>query len=159
MPLPLQCPLQKSSSLSKAGNNVWALPLSALTAGLRNLGLSQFKPKELLALESEMQAWHTQSPLVQSGKDSALRAKASVDRVLRLAGEYSDHLMQIYSPPSSDLGKGLGIEPHMSSVFGESEVRSSVAFQVSRLASFLSRALREAGKSKSERWLTRGGAS
>lgn len=134
----------KSSPLSKAGNNAWALPLSALTAGLRNLGLSQFKPKELLALESELQAWHSLSPLVQSGKDNALRAKASVDRVLRLSGEYSDMLMNIYTSPSSDLGKGLGIASHMSSVFGESEVRSSVAFQVSRLASFLSRVLREA---------------
>ena len=60
----LQCPAHLPPSrhmqggaapLSKAGNQMWALPLSALTAGLRNMGLSQFRTKELLLLENELQ--------------------------------------------------------------------------------------------------------
>ena len=41
--------------LSKAGNQQWAVPMAALTSGLRNLGLSQFAAKELFALENELQ--------------------------------------------------------------------------------------------------------
>ena len=44
-----------SLPLSKAGNQVWAGPLAALTSGLRNMGLSQFRAKELLLLENELQ--------------------------------------------------------------------------------------------------------
>ena len=46
-----------SLPLSKAGNQVWAGPLAALTSGLRNMGLSQFRAKELLLLENELQVW------------------------------------------------------------------------------------------------------
>ncbi|KAG1668382.1 hypothetical protein FOA52_004892 [Chlamydomonas sp. UWO 241] len=130
-----------AQTLSTAANTVWALPLSALTAGLRNLGLSQYKAKELLALENELQAWHAAAPLVSS-KDTALRAKASLDRILRLSAEYSDALMGVYAIPAAALGKALGVPPHMATVFGEAEVRSSVAFQVSKLAALLTKALR-----------------
>ena len=34
---------------------MWAGPLAALTSGLRNMGLSQFRAKELLLLENELQ--------------------------------------------------------------------------------------------------------
>ena len=52
----LSRPVQGGAApLSKAGNQMWALPLSALTAGLRNMGLSQFRTKELLLLENELQ--------------------------------------------------------------------------------------------------------
>lgn len=57
------------------------------------------------------------APLVQSGKDNALRAKASVDRVVRLAAEYSDALMKVYAQPAAELGRGLNVPPHMASVF------------------------------------------
>lgn len=63
------------------------------------------------------QAWHTMAPLVQSGKDNALRAKASVDRVVRLAAEYSDALMKVYAQPAAELGRGLSVPPYMASVF------------------------------------------
>uniref|UniRef100_A0A7R9VQR9 CBM20 domain-containing protein n=2 Tax=Chlamydomonas euryale TaxID=1486919 RepID=A0A7R9VQR9_9CHLO len=131
-----------AEALAKSDNDKWALPLSALTAGLRNLGLSQFKAKELLALENELQAWHSAGPLTSGGKETAMRAKASLDRVLRLCGEYSDALMRVYSKPAADLGRALGVPPHMASVFGESETRGSVAFQLSKLAALLSKALR-----------------
>lgn len=53
--------------LPKAGNLQWALPLAALTCGLRHMGLSQFAIRELLMLESELQIWHSTCPLVRGG--------------------------------------------------------------------------------------------
>ena len=38
--------------------------------------------------------------------------------MLRLAAEYSDSLMRVYGTPAADLGRGLGVPPHMSAVFG-----------------------------------------
>ena len=128
---------------------MWALPLSALTAGLRNMGLGQFRAKELLLLENELQvmgndsigtfqksiarqlsssrfhrlssqghhltapispfispapqAWHNASPMVSSGRDNALRAKASIDRCLRLAADYSDSIMMVQGVSGKDV--------------------------------------------------------
>lgn len=59
--------------LAKAGNSQWALPLAALTSGLRHMGLSQFAMRELLVLEGELQKWHATAPLVRAGADSPNR--------------------------------------------------------------------------------------
>ena len=80
--------------------------------------ISPLLPPLKLAPPLPPQAWHDSAPLVSSGKDNALRAKASLDRVLRLAAEYSDSLMRVYGTPAADLGRGLGVPPHMSAVFG-----------------------------------------
>eukprot|EP00195_Chlamydomonas_chlamydogama_P004953 CAMPEP_0202902464 /NCGR_PEP_ID=MMETSP1392-20130828/16864_1 /ASSEMBLY_ACC=CAM_ASM_000868 /TAXON_ID=225041 /ORGANISM="Chlamydomonas chlamydogama, Strain SAG 11-48b" /LENGTH=1205 /DNA_ID=CAMNT_0049589227 /DNA_START=175 /DNA_END=3794 /DNA_ORIENTATION=- len=130
-----------AGKLARSNNQVWAIPFAALTAGLRHLGLSQFNGRELLSLENELQAWHSSTPLVET-REAALRAKASVDRVMRLAGEYSDAVMRVFDSPAARLGNALGLPPHMANVFGESEVRSSMAFQVSKLATMMSKALR-----------------
>ena len=115
-----------------------------------------------ILLPTPSQAWHNASPLVSSGRDNALRAKATVDRVLRLAADYSDSVMkvgkggegggcnmvsvislllvllglylspavlilirpippQMYCSSAADLGKGLGVPPHMATVFGGKE--------------------------------------
>ena len=80
--------------------------------------ISPLLPPLKLAPPLPPQAWHDSAPLVSSGKDNALRAKASLDRVRRLAAEYSDSLMRVYGTPAADLGRGLGVPPHMSAVFG-----------------------------------------
>ncbi len=56
--------------LAKAGNSQWALPLAALTSGLRHMGLSQFAMRELLVLEGELQRWHATAPLVRARTES-----------------------------------------------------------------------------------------
>lgn len=38
--------------------------MAALTSGLRQLGLSQWNIRELLAVEAELTAWHSAAPLV-----------------------------------------------------------------------------------------------
>ncbi|KAG2494284.1 hypothetical protein HYH03_007637 [Edaphochlamys debaryana] len=129
--------------LPSANNLQWALPLAALTSGLRNIGLSLFNVRELLVLENELQRWHGAAPLVEN-RECALRAKATLERALRVATEYSDAVTDVYSAPAATLGRALGLPPHMGNIFAEAEVRSSMAFQVSKLAAMLARALRAA---------------
>ncbi|KXZ48402.1 hypothetical protein GPECTOR_28g809 [Gonium pectorale] len=131
------------SKLHRANNLQWSLPLAALTCGLRHLGLSLFNTRELLVLESELQRWHATAPLVEN-KECALRAKASLERALRVATEYGEAVSEVYGSTAATLGSALGLPEHMGAVFAESEVRSSVAFQVSKLAAMLARALRTA---------------
>ncbi|KAG2449840.1 hypothetical protein HYH02_005363 [Chlamydomonas schloesseri] len=131
------------AKLPKATNLQWALPLAALTSGLRHMGLSLYDTRELLVLENELQRWHSTSPLTET-RDAALRAKATLERALRVATEYSDALTDVYGQPAAALGRALGLPEHMGAIFAEAEVRASMAFQVSKLASMLARALRTA---------------
>ncbi|GFR50578.1 hypothetical protein Agub_g12852 [Astrephomene gubernaculifera] len=132
-----------ASKLPRAPNHQWSAPLAALTCGLRHMGLSLYDTRELMCLENELQRWHGLCPLVET-RDAALRARATLDRVLRVAGQYGDAVAGVYGSPARQLGAALGLPEHMGAVFAESEVRSSVAFQVSRLAALLVRALRAA---------------
>ncbi|GIL76478.1 hypothetical protein Vretimale_6018 [Volvox reticuliferus] len=132
-----------ATKLPRASNLQWALPLAALTSGLRHMGLSLFNTRELMVLENELQKWHSTCPLVET-RDAALRAKASLERALRVATGYSDLVSEVYGNPAATLGRALGLPEHMGAVFAEAEVRASVAFQVSKLAAMLARALRTA---------------
>ncbi|KAG2437888.1 hypothetical protein HXX76_005505 [Chlamydomonas incerta] len=131
------------AKLPKATNLQWALPLAALTSGLRHMGLSLYDTRELLVLENELQRWHSTCPLTET-RDAALRGKATIERALRVATEYSDALADVYSQPAAVLGRALGLPEHMGGIFAEAEVRASMAFQVSKLAAMLARALRAA---------------
>lgn len=124
--------------------NAWRMAAGAMVQGLRQLGLSGFATKELLVLENEVESWLAAftSGGVQAQRENALRGKACAERVQRLASQYSDLVMSVYQEPSKRLGWALGVPEHMARIFGESEVRASVAFQVSRLAGLLSKALR-----------------
>ena len=147
--------------------------------------------------------------MASSGRDNALRAKASIDRCLRLAADYSDSIMKVHRGQRKEHVRGRGVHElfsflltwitalhplcpirctatqrrtlarvsgslrtwppslevsatpaggrlsssivHLSPTLthglpspSESEVRASVAFQVSRLAALLSKALRTA---------------
>jgi hypothetical protein len=42
----------------------------------------------------------------------------SLSPLIRLAAEYSDSLMTVFLAPAADLGRGLRVPSHMSSVFG-----------------------------------------
>eukprot|EP00798_Chlamydomonas_sp_ICE-L_P026113 gene26113-11831_t len=105
------------------------------------MGLGQYGPRELFALENELQAWHTAGPFTE-GMENALRGKASVERVLRIANEYGDAVMDVYADKAAKIGDALGMPEYMSRIFGEGEIRASVAFQVSKLATMLTKAFR-----------------
>ncbi|MBA0713842.1 hypothetical protein Golax_012846, partial [Gossypium laxum] len=74
----------------------------------------------------------------------ALRLKATLDRTRRLTEEYSDALLQIFPKKVQMLGKALGIPENSVRTYAEAEIRAGVIFQVSKLCTFLLKAVRTA---------------
>lgn len=154
-----------SEALSKATDRSWALPIGATVLGLRHMGLQGLQPAEALAIEHELALWQRQGGLVD--RDNALRMRASLERCLRFTEGFSEVLIELFTARAGRLGKALGVDPMRSvqglrlslrplvgsmdntaapfprsSIFTESEVRASVAFQLSKLCEVLLRACR-----------------
>ncbi|XP_043719227.1 phosphoglucan, water dikinase, chloroplastic-like [Telopea speciosissima] len=125
----------------------WSDPLHALIVGIRQLGLSCWKPKECNAIESELLAWKQKGLSEREGSEDgkiiwALRLKATLDRARRLTEEYSEVLLQIFPQKVQILGKGLGIPENTVGTYTEAEIRAGVIFQVSKLCTLLLKAVR-----------------
>ncbi|XP_043707593.1 phosphoglucan, water dikinase, chloroplastic-like [Telopea speciosissima] len=125
----------------------WGEPICAFIAGIGQLGLSAWKPKECKAIESELFAWQQKGLFEREGSEDgkiiwALRLKATLDRARRLTEEYSDSLLQIFPPKVQILGKGLGIPENTVKTYTEAEIRAGVTFQVSKFCTLLLKAVR-----------------
>ncbi|XP_042489623.1 phosphoglucan, water dikinase, chloroplastic-like isoform X2 [Macadamia integrifolia] len=125
----------------------WGDPLHAFIVGIRQLGLSGWKPKECNAIESELFAWQQKGLIEREGSEDgkiiwALRLKATLDRARRLTEEYSEALLQIFPPKVQILGKGLGIPENTVRMYTEAEIRAGVIFQVSKFCTLLLKAVR-----------------
>ena len=64
--------------------------------------------------------------------------QASVDRARRLVEANADMLLSSFAGRARALGAGLGVERSTADVYGEAELRSSTAFQLSSLLTQLS---------------------
>ncbi|KAJ4954682.1 hypothetical protein NE237_011465 [Protea cynaroides] len=127
--------------------NSWSDSVHALVVGIRQLGLSRWKPKECNAIESELLAWLQRGLSEREGIEDgtiiwALRLKATLDRARRLTEEYSEVLLQIFPQKVQILGKGLGIPENTVRTYTEAEIRADVIFQVSKLCTLLLKAVR-----------------
>ncbi|MBA0588518.1 hypothetical protein Gorai_001615 [Gossypium raimondii] len=134
----------------------WNNPLRSLILGVHQLGLSGWKPGECAAIGSELTAWQEKGLLDKEGSEDgkriwALRLKATLDRTRRLTEEYSDALLQIFPKKVQMLGKALGIPENSIRTYAEAEIRAGygniirrVIFQVSKLCTFLLKAVRTA---------------
>lgn len=125
----------------------WSDPIGALIVGIRQLGLSGWKPEECIAIGNELLAWQERGLLEKEGSEDgktiwALRIKATLDRSRRLTEEYSEALLQIFPQKVQILGKALGIPEHSVRTYTEAEIRAGVIFQVSKLCTLLLRAVR-----------------
>lgn len=67
----------------------------------------------------------------------ALRLKATLERCLRLTTGFTDALLGVLPRPASQLGTALGVGDWAVRTFTEGEVRSSLVFQLSKLAALL----------------------
>lgn len=130
-------------------NNVssWNDPLGVLSVGIRQLGLSGWKPDECRAIGNELMAWKARGLPDREGGESgktiwALRLKATIDRCRRLTDEYSEAVLQIFPQKVQILGKALGIPENSIRTYTEAEIRAGVIFQVSKLSTLLSKAVR-----------------
>lgn len=125
----------------------WNDPLGALIVGIRQLGLSGWKPEECSAVGSELLAWQEKGLFEKEGSEDgkiiwALRLKATLDRARRLTEEYSETLLQIFPQKVQMLGKALGIPENSVRTYTEAEIRAGVIFQVSKLCTLLLKAVR-----------------
>ncbi|KAK9288175.1 hypothetical protein L1049_016624 [Liquidambar formosana] len=127
----------------------WNDPLSALIVGIRQLGLSGWKPEECTAIGNELLAWQEKGLSEKEGSEDgktiwALRLKATLDRSRRLTEDYSEVLLQIFPQKVQMLGKALGIPENSVRTYTEAEIRAGVIFQVSKLCTVLLKAVRSA---------------
>eukprot|EP00262_Sarcandra_glabra_P011298 TRINITY_DN2713_c0_g1_i2.p1 TRINITY_DN2713_c0_g1~~TRINITY_DN2713_c0_g1_i2.p1 ORF type:complete len:1245 (-),score=236.50 TRINITY_DN2713_c0_g1_i2:241-3843(-) len=125
----------------------WKHPLSALVFGIRQVGLSGWKPEECTAIVSELLAWQQKGLSEREGNEDgktiwALRLKATLDRSRRLTEEYSEVLLQIFPHKVEKLGKALGIPENSVRTYTEAEIRAGVIFQVSKLCTLLLKSVR-----------------
>ena len=116
-------------------DGTWALPIGTLVIGLRHIGLSGYNPSECMAIECELGSWQRFGNF--SDPDAALRLRATLQRLMRLTASYTQTLLDSLMSPAETLGGALGLEPERAKFVAESEIRSSVVFQLSKLASIL----------------------
>jgi phosphoglucan,water dikinase len=126
--------------LATANDGSWALPIGALVLSLRQIGLTGYSHAECMALENELTRWQ------QIGgfglQDEARRMCSTLNRVLRLTESFCSVVIDNLNKPAMDLGRSLGVEHEKAAVFAESEIRSNVTFQTSKLATLLLKAAR-----------------
>jgi len=112
-----------------------------LTLALCNLALSGVDPLESGAVAHEMRAWGELGSSAE--RDETLRLKATVLRCRRLAENFEQQTIALFSERAETLGRALGVAEHALRVFSEADIRSHLVFQVSKLASAVLRRIRE----------------
>jgi phosphoglucan,water dikinase len=125
---------------SGRGKIPWSGALRALGLSVANLRLGGTEAGECLAIEAELRA--VEGEFDAARRESLLRLGASLKRCRRLAENYSARVLSLYPERVEKLGRALGVSGQTISSFAEGEVRGSVAFQLSRLASGLLEAVR-----------------
>ena len=106
-----------------------------------NLNLSDVKPKECSAIESELNAWFKELEL--DNHDHLLRLKSTLDRCKRLANEFTNYLFDKFSDKINKLGMAVGLAKDFIDTFCESEIRNSLVFQFSKLTSVSLKSIRK----------------
>jgi len=143
--------------LASGNDGAWALPVGALVLSLRHIGLTGYNQSECMALENELMRWQ------QVGgfglQDEARRMTSTLNRVLRLTESFCSVVIDSLHGPAMQLGRSLGVEHEKAAVFSESEIRSNVAFQTSKLATLLLRASQVAANMPSWQVIRQGSCS
>ena len=121
-------------------NSAATLETQALILSLENLALSGVDPIESRALESELRAWGNLS--ASTARNELLRTKATLQRTRRLAEDFGTRTIGLLSERAEKLGRALGVAEYAIRVFSEADIRSHLVFQVSKLATGLSRCIR-----------------
>jgi phosphoglucan,water dikinase len=121
----------------------WTPALTSLAMAVQQLGLSGLQREECAAIKNELLAWSATGILANDTKATwALRLKATVDRVRRVAESYTDTVLQLYPDYVEKLGSALGIPENTVRTYTEADIRASVVFQIAKLCSLLLKAIR-----------------
>jgi phosphoglucan,water dikinase len=123
------------------GNSAAECQINALTLALQNLVLSGVAPAESTAVQNELRAWGGALP--RESRSELLRQKATMLRGRRLAEDFGDRVIALFSARADKLGRALGVAEHAIRVFCEADIRSHIVFQISKLATSLLRQIRQ----------------
>ncbi|MGE5238077.1 MAG: PEP/pyruvate-binding domain-containing protein [Chloroflexota bacterium] len=119
----------------------WAEALPCLSLAIENLLLAGISPDEGHAVHSELHAWS--QDFMPSRRTDLLRLLATVERCQRLAGEYCSEILSLFPDRVTRLGEALGIATTVLRHYPESEIRSHIVFQLSRLSDLTAERLRK----------------
>ncbi|MEJ2697589.1 MAG: PEP/pyruvate-binding domain-containing protein [Candidatus Sulfobium sp.] len=119
----------------------WERALRCLGLTVENLRIGGFDREECRAIVSELEAWR--QGFDDSSRYRLLRLKATVDRSLRLSEAYTQTVMSLFPERAERLGHALGVDQRAVRVFTESEIRGHPVFQLSKLAGFLLKVVRQ----------------
>jgi phosphoglucan,water dikinase len=114
--------------------------LPALTCAISNLRLSGLQPEECRAIELELAAWSQENEAWD--REDLIRIKATLDRCLRLAEDYSNKILSSFLEKAEKLGRALGVAEHAIRVYAEADIRGHLVFQVSKIADLLLKSIR-----------------
>jgi phosphoglucan,water dikinase len=128
--------------LQDANDGSWALPIGALVLSIRHIGLTGYQQSECMALENELMAWQQTGGFAH--EEESRRFSATLNRVMRLTEAFCGVVVESLFAPSMSLGSALGVDDAKASVFAESEIRSNIAFQTSKIASLLLKSSKKA---------------
>jgi len=117
----------------------WARAICALGLAVHNIGMAGVDPEECDALYTEVKSFGALDPSVRS---ELLRLKASVDRSYRLADDFSQRVVTLFTDRAYRLGQLLDVDSHAVRVFCESNIRSHLVFQLSKLLSLVLKEIR-----------------
>lgn len=120
----------------------WTPALTSLAIAVQQLRLSGLQKEECAAIKNELLAWSATGIFANDTMAWALRLKATVDRVRRVAESYTDTVLQLYPDYVEKLGNALGIPENTVRTYTEADIRASVVFQIAKLCSLLLRAIR-----------------
>jgi phosphoglucan,water dikinase len=118
----------------------WSPALYALSLTVENLRLSGFGAEECHAVEFELKLWRQKSE--PQDIQQLIRLKATIDRCQQLAEDYCDKILDLFPEKVERLGRALGVAEHAIKVYSEADIRSHLAFQLSKLVSLLLKTIR-----------------
>ena len=119
----------------------WSAALKCLQMTMGNLRFSGFDSDECSAIESELDAWRRH--FEPHDRRQVRRLKATLERTRRLAEDYRDTILKLFPERVERLGHALGVPERVIRVYAESEIRSHVVFQLSRILDLFLRVIRE----------------
>jgi len=109
----------------------WSVGLNCLRWAVGNLRCCGFDSDECSAIESELEAWRPS--FEPQDLEEVLRLKATLERARRLTEAHRDTILKLFSGKAEKLGHALGIPEEVIRVYAESEIRSHLVFQASRI--------------------------
>lgn len=113
-----------------SSSDAWRYALGALGTGMLNMHMSFILGPETKAISAELSALAGQT----TSSMDYLRIKAAVDRARRATEDFSTAITGAYTQRVASLSAALGVDRRAAAVLAEAVIRSTVAFQSSRIA-------------------------